>query len=425
MQPLPGGGGGGGGGGGSGGSGESHSISCAANCRSCSTDYTCDVCNTGYTRNTRRTCSPCSFGCDSCDRAGESYCDVCLKGFTLRNRLCARCADHCKYCDVAGPGLCEDCEDGYMLQEDGKRVSRGGDLSPTRIGRCVPCASGCKHCHDTTATGCDECYFSYQKQADGSCAFRTYSCLVIAVLLGVGSALVVRRCCKGNSARSPLGHSAYINQIPSRAAVRDLGALPSGTWRGYYTFSGTRHDVCEFNLNFAADTTIHGQGVDDVGRYKMEGLHGCNKIAFSKTYEVRSQNVSGTVHYGNKGHTVEYRGSLAGDSLGAGFRGTWTIRNTIGNFDGDFHIWPAMAGWNDDSEAHRAGTGVGRSFEEHECVVCFDRPISTCLRPCGHVAMCEVCASRLTRQICPLCRTPISTIERRVREDVSGNPHEE
>ncbi len=45
----------------------------------------------------------------------------------------------------------------------------------------------------------------------------------------------------------------------------------------------------------------------------------------------------------NKGHRVEYRGQM--QSLGAGLRGTWSIRSSIGNYDGSFHLWPVMENW--------------------------------------------------------------------------------
>lgn len=31
------------------------------------------------------------------------------------------------------------------------------------------------------------------------------------------------------------------------------------------------------------------------------------------------------------------------------------------------------------------------ALQDGECVVCLDRHISTCLRPCGHIAMCSQC----------------------------------
>ena len=42
--------------------------------------------------------------------------------------------------------------------------------------------------------------------------------------------------------------------------------------------------------------------------------------------------------------------------------------------------------------------------------MCLDRPITTCLHPCGHIAMCEECANRLSPRRCPICRTNIREI---------------
>ena len=36
--------------------------------------------------------------------------------------------------------------------------------------------------------------------------------------------------------------------------------------RGYYTYQGRNHDVCEFHLRFEQNGTVKGDGVDDVGR---------------------------------------------------------------------------------------------------------------------------------------------------------------
>jgi hypothetical protein len=133
-------------------------------------------------------------------------------------------------------------------------------------------------------------------------------------------------------------------------------------------------------------------------------------MAFSKTYVARSPNNQGVVHYGNQGHTVEYRGEMTGASLGYGFKGRWHIDTGFGCDDGDFHLWPAMEGWVDEAVDFDSGD-TERSYVESECVVCYDRAISTRLRPCGHVALCRVCASSLIRRVCPLCRTGIDSIE--------------
>jgi len=214
----------------------------------------------------------------------------------------------------------------------------------------------------------------------------------------------------------PLSHREFISASGPDVPLLGQGgtvALPSGVWRGYYTNQGVRHNVCEFNLEFSGsdDRGIVGDGVDDVGRYHMTGFYGGRRISFTKTYEARSLNVSGVRHCQNQGHSVEYRGEMVGDSLGEGFRGAWTIHSSLGNYEGQFHLWPCMEGFTDAAPDAGDGDNGGRTFEESECVVCYDRPISTRLRPCGHVALCGTCAARLNPRKCPLCRVNFSAIE--------------
>lgn len=181
-------------------------------------------------------------------------------------------------------------------------------------------------------------------------------------------------------------------------------------WRGYYTFSEARHDVCEFFLRFDQATgRAAGMGRDDVGRYSIIGLCRGTRLAFSKTYVARSRNTAGVISNGNQGHTVEYRGELASALLASGFRGEWSIQSPQGSYGGQFHLWPVMEGWMG-APASQSGVG-GRTFEASECVICYDRAISTRLRPCGHVALCGVCTSCLYPRKCPLCRVNIASIE--------------
>lgn len=274
----------------------------------------------------------------------------------------------------------------------------------------------CRYCHDTSPYGCDKCFFWYYLREDGSCAFSNLKGLSGVSLFAAVVAVVVffgksRRVGSFRGTAKVPNHHEYIGMVTQMQAMGSQpdATVPSGMWRGYYTFAGSRHDVCEFNLTFSGQQ-ITGTGVDDVGKYDIIGIGSSTRIAFSKTYEARTTNVSGVRHYGNRGHTVEYRGELLGDSLGSGFRGTWSIRSH-GSSDGQFHIWPSMGGWGDtESTMGRSTTEV---FEECECVVCYDRTINTCLRPCGHVALCSVCASRLSPRKCPLCRRSISVVETR------------
>ncbi|XP_077296723.1 baculoviral IAP repeat-containing protein 7-B-like [Arctopsyche grandis] len=47
-------------------------------------------------------------------------------------------------------------------------------------------------------------------------------------------------------------------------------------------------------------------------------------------------------------------------------------------------------------------------FHNHTCAVCYDKPVSVCFDPCGHVAVCDQCCFKSTR--CPLCRLEITDI---------------
>jgi len=389
---------------------------CSSNCRSCTYDYTCDVCNKGYVLTVSKTCSACARNCDNCDQAGPDSCDVCSPRFVMtRARACEPCAANCRSCQIAGPHLCDVCDSGFMLEAR----------------TCIPCTAGCRSCHGIGQTDCDECFYHYQLQSDGSCAFRYFSVTLIMVAL----LILLKIACSRHSSRlgspsginRPLSQDEYISselQLQQFVETQEASTLPSGSWRGYYTFSAIRHDVCEFNLEFDGAGHITGNGTDDVGQYTMEGLYGRSRIAFSKTYIARSENVSGVHHYGNKGHMVEYRGELAGDSLGSGFRGVWTIHSRGSSYTGQFHIWPTMEGWADSSNTNGMPS-TGGTFEENECVVCYDRAISTCLRPCGHIALCGVCASQLSPRRCPLCRRPINTIESRPQASTAGRLHAE
>lgn len=331
------------------------------------------------------------------------------------NGLCKPCAPHCQDCSSSGSGWCDKCDDGRLHFAH----------------RCdEPCTRGCRSCHDTSDFGCDGCFFFYRLDGGGSCALNTVHIGGSALLVFAAAAGVLWCCagrpCGGGGASSrgsiplPLTHQAFID-----ARVGSALEVPSGVWRGYYTYSGTRHDVCEFDLQFDPGFSgrLVGRGVDDVAKYVIDGLHAGRRVAFTKTYELGSNNMNDVRTWGNQGHSVEYRGELAGETLGEGFRGTWTIHSHLHTLEGQFHLWPCMSGFSDRASDHDDAAGTprtqggggagGPTFEESECVVCYDRAISTRLRPCGHVALCGLCASRLSPRLCPLCRVNISSIENR------------
>jgi len=44
-----------------------------------------------------------------------------------------------------------------------------------------------------------------------------------------------------------------------------------------------------------------------------------------------------------------------------------------------------------------------------ECVICYERAKDTLLQPCNHICFCSDCASKLKPNICPVCRSPITS----------------
>lgn len=47
------------------------------------------------------------------------------------------------------------------------------------------------------------------------------------------------------------------------------------------------------------------------------------------------------------------------------------------------------------------------SADQHLCTICMDGQSNMTFVPCGHVAACEACASKV--QICPICRQTITS----------------
>lgn len=97
---------------------------------------------------------------------------------------------------------------------------------------------------------------------------------------------------------------------------------PSGAWAGYYLYahSGSRHRM-RLNLAFTIDGSIHGDGIDDIAAFVIEGrFDGARSAArWTKTYVGL--------------HTVEYSGLYCQRVI----CGDWTL----GAATGGFWIWPA------------------------------------------------------------------------------------
>lgn len=326
---------------------------------------------------------------------------------------------------------------------------------------CLPCPSHCRTCHAAGGLpgGCDSCFMFYSL-SDGRCTLSmaaiVLSVLLVAlcsipIMLGLRAACCYQ-CCVGRRiadvdtrqnllevpparapaftmppalapapASAPLTPPAHAGTASAPSAAQALSDTPSGLWSGYYACNGRNHALCTFQLRFAENGEVTGEGVDDVGTYWIRGQRVQQTVSFAKTYRLGSRNDRGIVPTGvNEGHTVQYHGTFVGRDLGAGFRGAWSLRNRGTNNDDVFHLWPAMENLSvhtgmlaEPGDAEQPHFEVA---EDNECVVCFENAIDTCLVPCGHIAVCSQCADRIVReqrnQPCPICRTSITSVVR-------------
>jgi hypothetical protein len=111
--------------------------------------------------------------------------------------------------------------------------------------------------------------------------------------------------------------------------------FPSGPWTGFYNYRpGHRHRM-DLQLTFA-NGNMTGDGVDDVGRFLINGHYDSTSCEcyWTKTYL--------------GAHDVFYRGFREGK----GIWGTWEIRIQD---HGGFHIWPRQAG-EGEAEAESAAS---------------------------------------------------------------------
>ncbi|CAJ1426427.1 unnamed protein product [Effrenium voratum] len=403
-------------------------LACSSHCEQCdrSGPANCDPgqCARGY-GNSGTGCGACTSHCQSCSTAGANNCNKgsCVARYTNDRNLCSACGSSCSTCGISGPGRCDRCDDGHFVD---------------RTKSCQRCTQNCRQCRDGTLQGCTDCYSGYGFDKDRHCVEQTPSTGwwmsiiggVLACLTCGGCFLCRKRSVREASMRQPLAASAALSSAasgmslptvaPPVAPVADPGrqssqsSPPSGSWRGYYTYDRVNHDVCEFQLRFE-NTTVQGEGVDDVGCYTIRGTYKSaqKSVTFAKKYRLGSRNHLGLLNEDNEGHVVTYQGRLVGDTLGAGFRGTWQIRNSGTNSNGNFHLWPAMESWASAPplEALAPSQQLFQVAEDGECVICFERAISTCLRPCGHIAMCSQCVNRLPLpRTCPICRSRIESV---------------
>lgn len=354
-------------------------------------------------------------GCSRCQSSNPYCCASCSTGYVRNTCHCAACAANCYSCESVGAGSCDVCDSGYM------RSPSALDERKRSAPACLPCSYRCSRCHNQTAAGCEACFWLYSlRDEEEGCHF---SWVRLGVTLSAVFSPIVYWCTRRVTRRRRRSlPPPTIDEFIGPAEHGGVAAsYPSGRWRGYYTHVGGRqHGVVEFTLEFGVNGVVTGGGVDDVGKYELRGRTAADgKVALRKQYVRGSLTAGGHLSAENLGHTVEYRGEPARrlpnlePSLSGGLKGCWTIRHEQFDGDGRWHLWPvvlpagALGGAGGDSGG-ASGDGEG----DNECCVCFDRRIDTCLQPCGHVALCHACATRLANRRCPLCRAEILDVVR-------------
>merc|ERR1712232_1284293 len=100
-----------------------------------------------------------------------------------------------------------------------------------------------------------------------------------------------------------------------------------------------------------------------------------------------------------------------------GFHGKWYVHTQRYKGNSEFHIWPEVLPPPFEPNNEQASKGYTPASGEYHvspdgvCVVCFSSRIDVVLEPCGHVACCSTCASRL-RGGCSICRAHIGNVRR-------------
>ena len=93
----------------------------------------------------------------------------------------------------------------------------------------------------------------------------------------------------------------------------------------------------------------------------------------------------------------------------AGHSITMTLDNaytrSLSSKDGDAYSLD-MVGDDDDEDDEAASRPTA------QCVVCMAAAVATCFIPCGHVCCCKACGDKLARDVCPICRNTISSVQK-------------
>jgi hypothetical protein len=122
---------------------------------------------------------------------------------------------------------------------------------------------------------------------------------------------------------------------------------PSGPWSGYYLYgyAGRKHYM-KLSLAFTLDGNIHGDGIDDVAPFAIDGFFdsATNQARWTKAYVGR--------------HRVEYCGFFDRRTI----CGDWTLPGVTGAF----WIWPNTLS---ESEKEAAREELDQPVEAMEAVL--------------------------------------------------------
>lgn len=89
---------------------------------------------------------------------------------------------------------------------------------------------------------------------------------------------------------------------------------------------------------------------------------------------------------------------------------TTTAAKTTADDDDDDDGTPSHPKSATVATAAAAEAASASTTTSSECKVCFERESDHAMVPCGHQALCSVCATAHRWEFCPICRAPVSTI---------------
>ena len=138
-------------------------VACRPGCEKCQAAAAseCDVCSLGFfiVPNTNQ-CKKCPGNCRTCDPATPANCQSCWANQHLNGTTCNDCNANCLTCDSANLTMCKSCRRGLRLNS-----STNTCVDPT-----ASCGANCLRCDATDSTKCAKCKKRYAPTANGQCA---------------------------------------------------------------------------------------------------------------------------------------------------------------------------------------------------------------------------------------------------------------